>query len=99
MEAALPGRLATLRRLTAGDPVQSARAAELERLIAAYDAYAEREVAAGADRPRAALVTAVSGAAERLDGLRARQIDTRLLFEVRDRRAQVVVVESATGRD
>jgi len=95
-QAELPRQLEVVRRLTAGDAVQAARAAELAPLIATYDDYVREQVAAGADRSRPELAASASGAKARLDPLRSRF--AAFIAAERRRTAELERAADATAR-
>jgi anti-anti-sigma regulatory factor/CHASE3 domain sensor protein len=79
-ENQLPGVIAELRRVSAGDPVQRARAARIEALARSFTAFTAREISMGARRPRAELVAASAEGKRRLDALRT-QYETYIASE------------------
>jgi anti-anti-sigma factor len=78
LEPALQGRrdlaatLGELRRLSAGEGAQVQRARAVTAAALAYQRYVDQEVAAGPDRPRAALIAATEAGKQRLDAVRGR---------------------------
>ena len=70
--AELRSTLATLRTLSAGSPVQAARARGIEAASLDYVRYVDAEIAAGPDRSRAELVAATEVGKARLDEVRRR---------------------------
>ena len=66
----LRATLGALRSQSAGEGVQEERARQVEAAAVAYTRYVDAEIAAGPDRPRAALVRATEAGKTRLDAVR-----------------------------
>jgi anti-anti-sigma regulatory factor/CHASE3 domain sensor protein len=85
---------ATLRRLVAGDAAQSRRVQRLEQRLEGYaSGYVEREIEAGPDRSRQALIAAAQQGKAEVDGIRG-EADALVAAE---RRLAVRRQENADG--